>query len=80
MAHHHSGIHRVCAAARHDVQYNPILAECCDHYIQARNLNPARWSGTTRDCSSAGQVMLNPERDSVVAAPLETINSQPLAA
>ena len=80
MAHHHSGIHRVCAAARHDVQDNPILAECCDHYIQARDLNPARWSDATRGCSPAGQVTLDPERDPVVAAPLETINSQPLAA
>ena len=56
------------------------LAKCCDHCIQARNLNPARWSGATRDCSPAGPVTLNPEREPVAAAPLETINSQSLAA
>ena len=78
--HHHSGINYVCPAARHDGQDKAILAKRHDLYIQARNLNPARWSGATRDWSPAGPVTLNPERDSVVAAHLETINSQPLAA
>ena len=79
MARRHSGNHCVCPAARHDGQDKAILAESCDHYIQARDLNPARWSGATRGCSPAGQVTLDPDRDPVVAAPLETINSQPLA-
>ena len=69
-----------CPAARHDAQDKAILAKRRDPYIQARNLNPARWSGAARDCSPAGPMTLNPKRDSVVAAHLETINCQPLAA
>ena len=78
--HHHSAINNVCPAARHDGQDKAILAKRHDLYIQARNLNPARWSGATRDWSPAGPVTLNPERDSVVAAHLKTFDSQPLAA
>jgi putative transposase len=78
--HHHSGINYVSPAARHDGQDKAILAKRHALYIQARNLNPARWSGATRNWSPAGPVTLNPERDSVVAAHLAAINSQPLAA
>jgi transposase InsO family protein len=78
--HHHSGINYVSPAARHDGHDKAILAKRHDLYIQARELNPARWSGATRNWSPAGPVTLNPERDSVVAAHLETINSQSLAA
>ena len=78
--HHHSGINYVSPAARHDGQDKAILAKRHALYIHARSLNPGRWSGATRDWSPAGPVTLNPERDSVVAAHLETINSQPLAA
>ena len=70
----------VCPAARHDGQDKAILAERRDLYIPVRNLNPARWSGATRDCSPAGPVTVNPKRDSAVAAHLDSINSQPLAA
>ena len=35
-------------------------------YAQARQRNPARWSGSTRDWSHIGAVTLNPERDAVV--------------
>ena len=37
-------------------------------YLQARQNNPARWSGDTRNWSPIGAVTLNPERDSVVKA------------
>jgi putative transposase len=37
-------------------------------------------SGTERNWSPVGPVTLNPERDSVVAAHLKSIDSQPLAA
>jgi transposase InsO family protein len=78
--HHHSGINYVSPASRHDGQDRVILAKRHDLYIKARALNPARWSGPTRDWSPAGPVTLNPERDSVVAAHLSTTNKQPLAA
>ena len=35
---------------------------------QARELNPARWSGKTRNWSPVGAVTLNPERDCVIRA------------
>ena len=69
-----------CPSARHDGQDKAILAERRDPYIPVRNLNPARWSGATRDCSPAGPVTVNPKRDSAVAVHLDSINSQPLAA
>jgi putative transposase len=37
-------------------------------YQQARQANPKRWSGKTRDWSPVGAVTLNPERESVTAA------------
>ena len=46
----------------------------------ARERNPARWSGTTRDWTPIGAVTLNPERDSVVADHSRTELMQPLAA
>ncbi len=78
--HHHSGINYLSPAARHDGQDKAILAKRHDLYLQARKLNPARWSGATRNWSPIGPVTLNPERDSVVAAHLKRIDSQPLAA
>ena len=49
-------------------------------YLKARDRNPARWSGATRDWSHIAAVTLNPERDSVVTAHLRSIDTQPLAA
>jgi hypothetical protein len=74
--HHHSGINYVSPAARHDGHGKVILAKRHDLYIRARTLNPARWSGHTRNWSHVGVVTLNPERDSVVAAHLRSIDSQ----
>jgi len=34
-------------------------------YRNARETNPARWSGNTRNWSPIGAVTLNPERDSI---------------
>ena len=47
---------------------------------KARERNPARWSGSTRDWSPIGPVTLNPERDSVVSAHSKAELGQPLAA
>jgi putative transposase len=68
--HRHSGIRYVSPAQRHGGDDHAILAARHALYIRAREANPARWSGSTRDWSPLGPVTLNPERDAVV-----TINS-----
>jgi transposase InsO family protein len=78
--HHHSGIRYVSPAERHDGRDVAILAARHALYQQARERNPARWSRDTRNWSPIGAVTLNPERDSVVAAHLESRDRQPLAA
>ena len=64
--HRHSGIRYVSPQQRHAGQDQAILAARHELYARARQLNPARWSGNTRDWSHVGVVTLNPERDSVV--------------
>jgi len=80
--HRHSGIRYVTPGQRHCGQDHTILAARHALYLQARERNPARWSGATRDWTPTGPVTLNPERDSVVAAHsmAEAENRQLLAA
>lgn len=78
--HHHSGIRYVSPAERHDGRDVAILAARHALYLKARDLNPARWSGNTRNWSHIGVVTLNPERDCVVTTHLRSIDTQPLAA
>ena len=66
--HRHSGIRYVTPGQRHSGGDHAILAARHALYLQARQRNPARWSGNTRDWSPIGPVTLNPDRDSVVAA------------
>jgi putative transposase len=73
--HHHSGIRYVTPAQRHAGGDGPILAARHALYQQAREANPRRWSGRTRNWSPIGAVTLNPERDSVVAAASQTLLS-----
>jgi hypothetical protein len=49
-------------------------------YLQARELNPARWAGSTRNWTPIGAVTLNPERDSSIKTHLAGNDIQPLAA
>jgi hypothetical protein len=49
-------------------------------YIKARERNPARWSGNTRNWSPVGAVTLNPERDCIIKSRSFGIDIQPLAA
>jgi putative transposase len=49
-------------------------------YLKARELNPARWAGATRNWTPIGAVTLNPERDSIIKAHLGGDHIQPLAA
>jgi hypothetical protein len=66
--HRHSGIRYVTPAQRHVGQDGPVLAACHAVYQDARQRNPQRWSGPTRNWTPVGAVTLNPERDAVVRA------------
>src|SRR3954468_5088130 len=65
----------VTPAQRHAGGDGPILAARHALYQQAREANPRRWSGPTRNWTPIGAVTLNPERDSVVAAASQTLLS-----
>ena len=78
--HRHSGIRYVSPAQRHAGDDHAILAARHALYLRARELNPARWSGDTRNWSTVGPVTLNPERDSVIKTHLAGDHIQPLAA
>ena len=78
--HRHSGIRYVSPAQRHAGEDQIILAARHDLYLQARQRNPARWSGNTRNWSPVGPVTLNPERDCVVNTPAAALHTQPKAA
>ena len=78
--HRHSGIRYVSPAQRHAGDDHAILAARHELYTRAREINPARWSGRTRDWSPIGAVTLNPERDSIVQTQSRASDIQPLAA
>jgi putative transposase len=71
--HRHSGIRYVTPAQRHAGGDGALLAARHALYQRARETNPRRWSGPTRDWTPIGAVTLNPERDSVVAAATQTL-------
>jgi putative transposase len=66
--HRHSGIRYVTPAQRHAEQDGRVLAARHAVYQDARDRNPQRWSGPTRNWTAIGAVTLNPERDAVVRA------------
>jgi hypothetical protein len=70
----------VAAGERHAGEDRAILAARHAVYLRAREQNPARWSGATRNWNPIGPVTLNPERDSVIKTHLAGHNSQVLAA
>jgi len=78
--HRHSGIRYVSPAQRHAGEDIAILAARHEVYRDARDRNPARWSGRTRDWSHIDIVTLNPERESVVSAAERREDIQPKAA
>ena len=78
--HRHSGIRYVSPAQRHAGDDHAILAARHALYINARERNPARWSGDTRNWSPVGAVTLNPERDSIIKTHLAGNDTQALAA
>jgi len=78
--HRHSGIRYVSPAQRHAGEDHAILAARHALYATARELNPTRWSGKTRNWAPMGAVTLNPERDCIVKSHSAGNNIQPLAA
>ena len=78
--HRHSGIQSVSPSQRHEREDQAILAARHALYLQARQKNPARWSGDTRNWSPIGAVTLNPERDCVIKAHSGCNDIQRLAA
>jgi transposase InsO family protein len=66
--HRHSGIRYVAPAQRHAGQDGPVLAARHAVYQDARQRNPRRWTGQTRNWIPIGAVALNPERDAVIRA------------
>ena len=78
--HRHSGIRYVSPQQRHTGQDKAILAARHVLYERARQRNPARWSGNTRNWSHIDAVALNPERDLTVKTAVNALHSQQLAA
>lgn len=60
--HRHSGIAYVSPAQRHAGEDENILKARHELYTRAREQQPRRWSGNTRDWTPVGAVTLNPER------------------
>jgi transposase InsO family protein len=78
--HRHSGIRYVSPQQRHEGNDKAILAARHEVYLKAKQRNPARWSGKTRDWSPIGAVTLNPERDSAIHAHASAQHTQKQAA
>lgn len=67
-AHRHSGIGYVTPAQRHAGTDRHILQARHELYLRARQSNPGRWSGQTRNWRRIDVVALNPEREATVRA------------
>ena len=78
--HRHSGIRYVTPAQRHAGADHEILAARHALYLQAREGQPTRWSGATRNWTPMGAVTLNPERDCVIKTHVPSDHLKPLAA
>jgi hypothetical protein len=57
-----------------------ILPERHELHCQARERNPRRWSGATRNWTPIEVVTLNPERESVVKTHSGSLDEQTMAA
>ncbi len=60
--HKHSKINFVTPVERHAGKDEAILSERKKVLEAAKQKKPKRWSGSVRDCSPAGVVMLNPDK------------------
>ena len=61
--HHHSGIQFVTPNQRHNREDKEILEKRETVYEAAKERNPQRWSGKTRDWSPITEVWLNPPKE-----------------
>jgi hypothetical protein len=68
--HRHSGIRYVTPGQRHAGQDRRVLAARHAVYQEARERNPRRWSGSTRNWTPVTAVTLNPERDNAMRTAL----------
>lgn len=59
---------RITPNDRHEGRDKAILAQRELVYRAAKKRTPRRWTGDTRDWSPAGDVTLNPERRTTLAA------------
>ncbi len=66
--HQHSGNNFVTPNARHKQQDRAILAKRTQVYEQAKQKNPIRWSGKTRNWARVDEVLLNSKRTTCKAA------------
>lgn len=60
LQHRHSAIRYVTPEERHRGSEHDILARRYQLYQSARNAHPERWSGSTRNWTPVGAVVLNP--------------------
>jgi putative transposase len=60
--HHHSALKFLTPAQRHRSEDEEILRQRERLYAAAREQQPARWSGPTRDWTRPATVLLNPGR------------------
>lgn len=60
--HRHSGIKFVTPMERHENKDNEVLVSRDKVYKEARQANPRRWTGETRNWDRIEEVWLNPER------------------
>ena len=66
--HHHSQIRFVTPGIRHRGEDKAILSKRDQVYAQAKERNPSRWSGQTRNWTPIDTVALNPQRPSEASA------------
>jgi putative transposase len=60
--HRHSQLRFVTPGQRHRGEDKALLSKRDEVYAKAKERNPSRWSGQTRDWTPIGSVALNPER------------------
>lgn len=78
--HRHSGLRYVTPAERHAGEDHRILKQRHTVYHAARQRNPQRWRGPTRNWTPIGPVTLNPERDCLAGNAEPTSESKRKAA
>lgn len=61
--HRHSAIRFVTPAQRHSGEERLILSNRDELYAKAKQRNPGRWTGSTRNWQPVGKVVLNPDKE-----------------